>query len=281
MTDALLETAIGAALDAGREILAVYRTDFDVERKSDASPLTLADKRAHETIKAALMPLGLPILSEEGRAIAFEVRRQWPRFWLVDPLDGTKEFIRRNGEFTVNIALIEHNRPVMGVVYVPVRDTLYFGGNDLGSYKMDRARQVYVQLASGRHPVALADLVAVARRLPMAKAGERGYTVVGSRSHATADLEKYIDRLRITHKDLDFVSAGSSLKFCLVAEGKADLYPRLGPTMEWDTAAGQVVAQCAGARVVNHQTGDELSYNKASLLNPWFIVERERTGNGT
>ncbi|MBI5063097.1 MAG: 3'(2'),5'-bisphosphate nucleotidase CysQ [Desulfatitalea sp.] len=271
--DILLETAIRAALDAGREILAVYETDFGVEKKSDDSPLTLADKRAHEIIKAALKPLGLPLLSEEGRAIPFEVRRQWPRFWLVDPLDGTKEFIRRNGEFTVNIALIEANRPTMGVVYVPVRDRLYFAREDIGSYKLDQAMQLY---AKRTEPVTKKELIEAAMPLPLTDVRRSIFTVVGSRSHATPDLEKYIDQLRTAHDPLDFVSAGSSLKFCLVAEGQADIYPRLGPTMEWDTGAGQVVAQCAGARVVAHATGKELGYNKASLLNPWFIVERKK-----
>jgi 3'(2'), 5'-bisphosphate nucleotidase len=274
MPDVKLETAIRAAIDAGREILAVYETDFGVERKSDDSPLTLADRRAHEIIKAALTPLGLPILSEEGRQTPFEVRRQWPLFWLVDPLDGTKEFIRRNGEFTVNIALIEDNHPMMGVVYVPVLDTLYFAGKEQGAYKLDHARQLLEKSAGSAQGVVANDWLAGAVRLPLADAPRRSFTVVGSRSHATADLEKYIDRMRTKHDSLDFVSAGSSLKFCLVAEGRADVYPRLGPTMEWDTAAGQVVAQCAGAKVVNHETGMELRYNKESLLNPWFIVER-------
>jgi len=260
-----LETAVRAAIDAGREILAVYETDFGVEKKSDDSPLTVADQRAHEIIKAGLKHLGLPLLSEEGRAIAFEERRQWQRFWMVDPLDGTKEFIRRNGEFTVNIALIEAHRPVMGVVYVPVRDSLYFAAEGLGAFKLDQARQLFVTFAA---------LLAAAGRLPLADLPPRLFTVVGSRSHATADLAHYIEQLRVTKGELEFVSAGSSLKFCLVAEGRADIYPRLGPTMEWDTAAGQVVAQCAGARVVNHGTGEEMRYNKTSLLNPWFIVER-------
>jgi 3'(2'), 5'-bisphosphate nucleotidase len=265
MSAALLSAAIRAVIEAGREILAVYETDFGVEKKSDDSPLTLADQRAHETIAKALKPLGLPLLSEEGRDIPFEERKQWPRFWLVDPLDGTKEFVRRNGEFTVNIALIEDHRPVMGVVYVPVRDSLYFAANGVGAFKLEQA---------GQFPLTFKALLAAAARLPLADLPPRIYTVVGSRSHATADLEHYIEQLRATKGELDFVSAGSSLKFCLVAEGKADIYPRLGPTMEWDTAAGQVVAQCAGARVVDHETGKELAYNKESLLNPWFIVER-------
>ncbi len=265
MSDTLLLAAIRAVIDAGREILAVYETDFGVEKKSDDSPLTLADQRAHETIAKALKPLGLPLLSEEGRDIPFEERKLWPRFWLVDPLDGTKEFVRRNGEFTVNIALIEEHRPVMGVVYVPVRDSLYFAADGVGAFKLEQAGKLLVTFDA---------LPAMAVRLPLTDLPPRIYTVVGSRSHATADLEYYIEQLRATKGELDFVSAGSSLKFCLVAEGKADIYPRLGPTMEWDTAAGQVVAQCAGARVVNHETGSELRYNKASLLNPWFIVER-------
>jgi 3'(2'), 5'-bisphosphate nucleotidase len=274
MADVLLWAAIQAAVDAGREIMAVYATDFGVEKKSDDSPLTLADKRAHATVAKALKPLGLPLLSEEGRNIPFEERKKWSPYWLVDPLDGTKEFIRRNGEFTVNIALVKENHPIMGVVYAPVRDWLYFAEKNKGAYKLTDARHFCEQWAGQGAQTVQSTLYTAAVRLPMADPRERIFTVIGSRSHGTPDMEKYIDRLKIEHGPLDFIATGSSLKFCLVAEGKADIYPCLGPTMEWDTAAGQVVAECAGACVVEHATGVGLAYNKESLLNPWFVVMR-------
>jgi 3'(2'), 5'-bisphosphate nucleotidase len=271
---------VQAAYKAGRKILEIYESDmdFNVERKSDNSPLTIADKHSHEIIRAALVPLGIPFLSEEGRSIPFEERSRWTCYWLVDPLDGTKEFIKRNGEFTVNIALIEKQEPVMGVIYVPVKDTLYFAEKGEGSYKLQDFSRVYPQIW-GSESLGSADgedfLITLAEQLPVAGNGGDGkYRVVGSRSHVTPELENYVDDLKRRQGEVEFVSAGSSLKFCLVAEGKADRYPRLGPTMEWDTAAGQVIAECAGARVQEYESGAVLRYNKENLLNPWFVVGR-------
>ncbi|GAB6097224.1 3'(2'),5'-bisphosphate nucleotidase CysQ [Desulfatiferula olefinivorans] len=269
MNPSYLWTAIGSAIDAGRRIREIYRTDFSVSSKTDQSPLTLADTESHALIRQALAPLGLPILSEEGRAIPYEVRKTWTRFWLVDPLDGTKEFIKKNGEFTVNIALIDQARPVMGVIFVPVTGALYFSFPNRGAYVFT------VPEAGLSEGMDLSDLVAASRSLPLEDDREDGdaYVIVGSRSHATEALTAFVEQKKNEHPRVTFISAGSSLKLCLVAEGRADIYPRLGPTMEWDTAAGQAIAEAAGRRVSCSETGRALVYNKPDLLNPWFIVE--------
>lgn len=267
-----LVDAVVAAIEAGQAILEVYGTDFKVENKEDNSPLTLADKRAHEVIKKHLSPHGIPFISEEGKHIAFETRRQWPIMWIVDPLDGTKEFVKRNGEFTVNIALVEDGRPVAGVVYAPVLDWLYFAAADIGAYKLTDATQ---STFKGEVVVNEKQLMEKSQKLPLEHPGDSVYTIVGSRSHGTPELEAFVANKRKEKGQVEFVQAGSSLKICLVAEGKADIYPRLGPTMEWDTAAGQAVAECAGTRMYVYQSNDPLAYNKENLLNPWFVVERE------
>ncbi len=267
--------AIDAAVEAGNAVLEVYGTDFGVETKADNSPLTVADMRSHEIIKSRLERHGIPSLSEEGRHADFETRRDWSLMWVVDPLDGTKEFVKRNGEFTVNIALVEGRRPVMGVVYAPVLDRLYFGSVEIGSWKLENAQSLdYFKEGKGIPGDRYKRLVSSAVKLPAEKDVQRPYTVVGSRSHATADLTRFVDQKREEKGEVDFVPAGSSLKICLVAEGAADVYPRLGPTMEWDTAAGQAVAECAGAKVYAYDGGAPLEYNKPDLLNPWFVVER-------
>jgi len=235
---------------AGQEILHIYESDFDVETKADNSPLTAADRAAHQLICRELTELtpDTPIWSEESAAIPFSTRSLWSEFWLVDPLDGTKEFIKRNGEFTVNIALIRDNQPVLGVVHVPVHNRDYFGHRGGGSYLAER--DGHPDAISVRKPAA------VPRR------------VVGSRSHRGSSLESYLERLG----EHVMVPMGSSLKICLVAAGDADVYPRLGLTSEWDTAAAQAVVECAGGRVVD-LNGKRLMYNtKADPLNPFFIV---------
>lgn len=260
----LLDIAIAAALDAGRAVLDVYTSDFAVECKDDRSPLTLADKRAHEIIAARLAASdagGLPLLSEEGRNIPFAERRRWNAFWLVDPVDGTKEFIRRNGEFTVNIALVREGRPMLGVILVPVRDTLYYAAEGLGAWRRDHAAA-----EQGRQGAAV--------RLPGSIDPQRPFTAVASRSHLSPETEAYLQDLRTQHGQVEIVSAGSSLKFCLIAEGRADVYPRFGPTMEWDTAAGHAIVAEAGGTVVRVADRAPLSYNKEDLLNPWFIATR-------
>jgi 3'(2'), 5'-bisphosphate nucleotidase len=264
---------INSALAAGKAILDVYDApDMEVEMKADHSPLTRADRRSHEIIVAAIGGLGIPVLSEEGRDIPFEVRRDWSRMWIVDPLDGTKEFIKRNGEFTVNIALAEQGVPTMGVIYVPVADSLYFADLDRGAFKIKAVSSIDRMLDRAD---SLDALIAKANRLPAARDVDRPFTIMGSRSHATPELEAYVEAMRGKYGSVNFISAGSSLKICRVAEGLADVYPRLGPTMEWDTAAGQAIATASGARVVRHDDGRPLAYNKENLLNPWFVVERK------
>ncbi len=238
------------AKDAGQAILSVYDGEIEVEMKDDKSPLTAADKASHEVIFAGLQKHfpDIPILSEEGADIPYEERKNWSCFWCVDPLDGTKEFIKRNGEFTVNIALIEEGRPVAGVVYVPVQDKIYFGLSGTGCWMSEAGKE------ASQIRVRAADL-------------EAGLTVVMSRSHPSPDLEAYLKDLKVA----EAMPVGSSLKLCVVAEGLADLYPRLGPTMEWDTAAGHAVVEAAGG-TVEQPDGAALAYNKQNLLNPYFIV---------
>ncbi len=271
-----LFTSVKSALDAGKAILEVYDSaNMEIEKKTDDSPLTLADRRSHEIIMDAIGGLGIPVLSEEGRDIPFAERSQWPRMWIVDPLDGTKEFIKRNGEFTVNIALAEGGVPTMGVIFVPVADCLYFADLERGAFKVDGCLQAGIGVNVPGGIDSLEALVDKAVRMPLRPDKNRPYTIMGSRSHATPELQAYVEAMRQKYGEVDFISAGSSLKICRVAEGRADVYPRLGPTMEWDTAAGQAIAVAGGARVVRHDDGRNLDYNKENLLNPWFIVERK------
>ena len=278
-----LLTSIQAAIRAGDAILDVYRSaEFEVEEKADRSPLTLADKRSHEIIVNYLAKFDIPILSEEGRDIPYLQRKKWDTYWLIDPLDGTKEFIKKNGEFTVNIAMIRQNKPIAGVIFVPDRNTLYIASSAIGSYKAD-AHQV-AELLIGQDQLArfsdsdsrktLDDLIGVSTILPISQSANRPYTIAGSRSHATPELEAFVEKKRREHGKVEFISAGSSLKLCLVAEGRADIYPRTGPTMEWDTAAGQAVVECSGGQVFKYDTEEPLDYNKENLLNPWFVVCR-------
>jgi 3'(2'), 5'-bisphosphate nucleotidase len=258
----LLEKAVKAAILGGKEILEVYAGEFTVEEKDDKSPLTMADKRAHQAILDILENTGIPILSEEGKNISYATRSLWKKFWLVDPLDGTKEFIKRNGEFTVNIGLIESGRPVMGVIYVPVTKVLYFGSEELGARKTETQ-----DFNSG-----LDELIRQSVKIP-GPHNRTNYTVVCSRSHMSDETKEYVDKLKEQHGELDFASRGSSLKLCMIAEGGADIYPRFAPTMEWDTAAGQAIVECAGGVVTMTDEQTPLSYNKENLLNPWFIAK--------
>ncbi len=267
--DSLLLEAITAAITAGEAILEIYASGFSVEQKEDRSPLTLADKRSHEIIANKLksgQAHRLPVLSEEGRNIPYEERKAWDCYWLVDPLDGTKEFIRRNGEFTVNIALMEKDRPVMGVVLLPVKDIVYFASEGTGAFRLTGASEI-------NNGVTLEEIKRKAMSInTISKTTKRPYTVIASRSHLSDETSSFIETIRNEYGEIKIISAGSSLKFCLVAEGTADVYPRFGPTMEWDTAAGQAIVELAGGTVHNHETGQPLRYNKENLLNPWFIV---------
>jgi len=273
-----LATAARASVLAGWATLDVYGSDFEVEYKADRSPLTLADRRSHDVIVAHLEATGIPILSEEGQGIPHAQRDRWPRLWIVDPLDGTKEFVKRLGEFTINVALVEDRRPTLGAVFVPVKNVLYFGRIEDGSFRLEEPDTIAALAsdAGGRDARAVLEgMRAHAQRLPVDQAAHVPFVIVGSRSHATPELHAYVEEKRRELGDVTFISAGSSLKYCLVAEGRADVYPRLGPTMEWDTAAGQLIAEAAGARVVRYDTGQPLLYNKEDLLNPWHVVTRK------
>lgn len=259
----LLHSAIHASLAAGAEILKVYGTAFTVDIKEDKSPLTQADKNAHKAIMQHLEGIGIPVLSEEGKEIPYEERKDWKELWVVDPLDGTKEFIRRNGEFTVNIALVRNSEPVGGVIYAPVTGILYFGFSGLGSFR--------TEAATDTRWGDLGAILGIARRLPLSDPLASN-KVVASRSHLSPETEAFIETLRKNRPDLELISSGSSLKLCLVAEGTAFVYPRFAPTMEWDTAAGDAIARAAGFGVYLHDENRALSYNKENLLNPWFIV---------
>ena len=267
--DNLLYNAISAALKAAKEILEVYNTeDFKIKIKEDKSPLTLADQKAHQVICQMLERTNLPILSEEGKDIDYETRRKWEYFWLVDPLDGTKEFIKRNGEFTVNIALIRKNEPIGGVIYVPDKNTLYFSNIQSGAYKNEKV-DFNVPMPD------FEGLKEVSVRLPLGKPSH--YTAVGSRSHMSAETEEYFQKLKAEHGEIEIISKGSSLKLCMVAEGKANIYPRFAPTMEWDTAAGHAIVLGAGGKVTQTDGKTPVIYNKRDLLNPWFIVFEKAT----
>ena len=272
--------SIQAAITAGNAINEVYHSeDFGVEYKSDKSPLTIADQKSHEIIMNALTEFDVPILSEEGKDTPYAQRKNWELFWVVDPLDGTKEFIKRNGEFTVNIALVESTRPVLGTIFVPDRNTLYFAAHGFGAFKLEDGPFDDLQSAATDSNEAVGNLltqiVEQSTCLPVQHTRQAALTIVGSRSHKTPELEAYVEEKRKVFGEVEFISAGSSLKICLVAEGRADIYPRLGPTMEWDTAAGQAIAEAAGVEVYQYDTLTPLVYNKEDLHNPWFIVQRE------
>ena len=260
----LLATAITASIKAGEEILNIYNTDFKVEYKSDESPLTMADKLAHIVIMSFLEPTQIPILSEEGRSIPYSERKEWSKLWIVDPLDGTKEFVKKNDEFTVNIALIENQKPIMGVVYAPVLDELYFGDHKIGAYKMENASSIIYNVD---------DIISISKKIP-STINKDYFGVVASRSHLSVETSQYINQLKESHDNTKIVSKGSSLKICMIADGSADIYPRFAPTMEWDTAAGHAVVICAGKRIVQaNSPTNEVVYNKEDLLNPWFIAK--------
>lgn len=265
--------AIDAALVAGEKILAIYNdpaSDFQIERKADNSPLTVADRAAHEVISRMLADTPFPVLSEEGKSIPYVERKEWKALWIVDPLDGTKEFIKRNGEFTVNIAFVQESVPRMGVIFLPVKKILYFAMEGLGAYKLADV--------TSHGEASLDELIAKATRLPAGDKHDK-YVIVASRSHSTPETEKYIEEAKASHANVELISSGSSIKICLVAEGAADVYPRFAPTMEWDTAAGHAIARAAGMEVYQAGKDVPLSYNKEDLLNPWFIVEPKRVGD--
>jgi 3'(2'), 5'-bisphosphate nucleotidase len=247
-----LDDLLKIAVDAGRAILEVYEGEnFGIERKGDDSPLTIADQKANDIICAGLSTLypEIPIISEENKEVAYWIRKDYDYFWLVDPLDGTKEFIKRNGEFTVNIALIKKDKVVGGIVYTPVSDDLYYAYLNKGSFHIKASQTSRL----------------VANEFAMR---DEGLRIVCSRSHLNEGTQKFIDDL----KEPTLVSKGSSLKFLILASGEAELYPRLAPTMEWDTAAAHIILQEAGGQVINNETGEPLTYNKEVLRNPYFVA---------
>ena len=237
------------AKNCGEEILAIYQDNIDVKYKSDKSPFTLADRRSHDIIIQGLKGYGLPVLSEEGKEISFKERQKWNLFWMIDPLDGTKEFVNRNGEFTVNIALLHNNKPIFGVVHVPYLRVFYY--NDMyNAYKIENNKQIV---------------------LPIKRVDEDKLVIVSSRSHLNQETKSFIKSIR-TSKEKVLISIGSSLKICLVVEGKADIYPRLAPTMEWDTAAADAIARKIGKALYSVVTNQPLQYNKENLRNDYFVL---------
>ncbi|MCM8570502.1 3'(2'),5'-bisphosphate nucleotidase CysQ [Gramella jeungdoensis] len=259
--DKRLVTAIRASIEAGYAIMEVYDSaDFNIEQKDDDSPLTAADIRSNSVINQYLNSTGIPIISEENRQLEYEERKSWDLCWIVDPLDGTKEFIKRNGEFTVNIALIENSFPLLGVIFVPAKNIIYYADGNIAW------KQVLIQTDSGAF-----DHSKSVKISPQKENGK--IRVVGSRSHMNEDTESYIANLKENYnQEIEVVSRGSSLKFCLVAEGEADVYPRFAPTMEWDTAAGHAICNSVGLSVIDKKTGEEMKYNRTHLLNNHFLV---------
>lgn len=266
----LLTEQFNAAVRAGAAIMKIYKssTDYDIQLKSDNTPITIADRMAHDTIKGALGQTRIPILSEEGREMLYDERCNWELFWLVDPLDGTMEFIKGNNEFTVNIALMQNNICISAVIYVPYHNKIYIAERGYGAWVM-----------SGVEPDEMAqysykDIHAEIERLPLIQCLHTNYRVAVSRSHQTAETHQHIEQLRATHPNIEVVEQGSSYKFCLLAEGSVDYYIRTTTTSEWDTAAGELILSEAGGSTLSYPAGEPLLYNKESLDNPWFVARR-------
>lgn len=251
-----IDVLIDTATEAGEEIMNIYRQPFEVESKADDSPLTRADKKSNEIIIKRLQDKypQIPVISEETKQTPYAQRKDWSYFWLIDPLDGTKEFIKKNDEFTVNIALIHDQVPEIGVVYLPAKDVLYFSVKNEGAFKINEegeSNRIHARKLESKDKI----------------------VIMGSRSHANQELTDFVEQKKKEYREVEFIAAGSALKITYVAEGKADIYPRLGPTMEWDTGAGHAIAIESGKQVLEYKTGQPLKYNKEDLLNPWFIVK--------
>lgn len=259
----IYKTAITAAIEGGKAIMQIYTKDFSVEYKEDKSPLTEADSAANAVIMQYLSQTDIPVISEENKLLPYSERKNWETCWIVDPLDGTKEFIKKNDEFTVNIALVTNGVPQFGVIYVPALNTLYYA---------DTAENKAFKFVVADDNTGIEDILASATEIKPAEDKQK-LRVVGSRSHMSEETEAFIESLKKgTDKEIDIVSKGSSLKFCLVAEGNADVYPRFAPTMEWDTAAGHAICKAVGLSVINNDTKREMVYNRENLLNPYFLV---------
>lgn len=262
----LLPKCFNAAVKAGAAIMNIYNNydDYDISLKSDHTPITLADRMAHNTIKECLGPTRVPVLSEEGREIHFEERRNWELFLLVDPLDGTVEFIKRNNEFTVNIALLADGECVGSVLYVPCLKKMYVAAKGKGAYLVRNIEPSSEPQYEGKQ------IEAMLERLPLASARHDGFRMAVSRSHQTPETLERIEQMRALHPDLEVVEQGSSYKFCLLAEGEVDYYIRTTNTYEWDTAAGELILSEAGGKTLSYPDGAPLAYNKEDLRNPWF-----------
>lgn len=246
------------AKKAGDEIMKIYQQDFDVDYKKDKSPLTKADIKSNEIIVNDLKYSypDIPILSEENKQIPYKIRKNWEYFWLIDPLDGTKEFVKKNGEFTVNIALIYKNIPILGVIYAPVLNLLYYAQKDQGAFKQEKNKKP--------------------QRLPIYNHTDNGtLKVIVSKSHYNQETKEFVNNLKSQYEKIEFINIGSSLKLCLIAEGKADIYPRLAPTMEWDIAAGQTIVEESKGKIIKYKTKESIRYNKQNLLNPYFVTTRQ------
>ncbi len=262
----LTKLAVDAAIAGGIEIIKVYNAEsYKVTLKDDRSPLTEADLKSNEIIKKYLAESGFPVLSEEGKNISYKERKNWDAFWLVDPLDGTKEFIKRNGEFTVNIALIKDESPVIGVIYVPASGNLYFSSPLLGSYKISGINTNLTETEN------LKSLIDAAEKLPLSVKKDK-IIGIGSRSHLSLLTKMYFKKIKKKYKNVEIITIGSSLKLCLIAEGNADIYPRLAPTMEWDIAAGHAIVEGAGFKIYEYITNKPMIYNKKNLKNSFFIA---------
>lgn len=260
-----LEIAIGAAVAGGEAIMAIYDGSYTVEKKANNTPLTDADLASNEIINKYLAPTQIPIISEENKQVDYELRKDWGLCWIVDPLDGTKEFIKRNGEFTVNIALCAKGRPVLGVIYVPVTKEIYYAD----VLKKEAFKTTLTQ------PLSTVDIRHDKDRIVPSPIDPNRIRVIGSRSHMNEKTLRFIEELKVKYDTVEIVSKGSSLKFCLVAEGKADVYPRFAPTMEWDTAAGQALCEAVGLEVIDQKTQRPLVYNRENLLNSYFLVQKQ------
>lgn len=260
-------TIVNITYEAGQKILEIYHNhSVHVEWKNDESPLTIADKQSHHYICEQLLNNypNIPLISEEGDLLDYEQRKHWHTAWLVDPLDGTKEFIKRNGEFTVNIGLIENATPVLGVIYVPVQDTMYVAYKKIGSYKLTHCSEKLHTIHNE------ADLLVASYKLPLQHTKESFHIAV-SRSHFSDETEHFINQVKQRHTNVQTIASGSSIKMCLVAEGIADVYPRLSYSMEWDTAAGEAIVKYSGGSVLDYETNKPMQYNKPNLKNPFHI----------
>lgn len=266
----LLAEQFNAAVRAGAEIMKIYNgsDDYDITLKSDHTPITIADRLAHDSIKRSLGTTRIPILSEEGRSMLYEERSNWELFWLVDPLDGTVEFIKGNNEFTVNIALMENNICISAIIYVPYHNKIYIAERGHGAWVMHDV------MPNAEASYTYADIHDNSEQLPIASATHSTFRVAVSRSHQTPETHEHIKTLYAHHPEIEIIEQGSSYKFCLIAEGTVDYYVRTTTTSEWDTAAGELILSEAGGTTYDYATGKPLSYNKEELYNPWFIARR-------